>query len=83
VRVFSSLVGEPPMGYLIGWRMTLAADTLRNTDATVAEVARQVGYHNVFSFSTAFKRFYGPEPDALVPRHDELGCPPSARRMGD
>jgi AraC-like DNA-binding protein len=59
---FSSLVAEPPMGYLIGWRMTLAADNLRNTDATVAEVARQVGYHNVFSFSTAFKRFYGQSP---------------------
>jgi AraC-like DNA-binding protein len=59
---FASLVGEPPVAYLIGWRMTLAADKLQNTDATVAAVAREVGYDNVFSFSTAFKRAYGQSP---------------------
>jgi AraC-like DNA-binding protein len=59
---FTSLVGEPPMAYLIGWRMTLAADKLRSTDATVAAVAREVGYDNAFSFSTAFKRAYRQSP---------------------
>ena len=59
---FASLVGEPPVAYLIGWRMTLAADNLRNTDATIAAVAREVGYDNAFSFSTAFKRAYGQSP---------------------
>lgn len=59
---FTSLVGEPPMAYLIGWRMTLAADKLRDTDATVAAVAREVGYDNAFSFSTAFKRARGESP---------------------
>jgi len=59
---FAGLVGEPPMAYLIGWRMTLAADKLRNTDATVAAVAREVGYDNAFSFSTAFKRVRGQSP---------------------
>jgi AraC-like DNA-binding protein len=42
--------------------MTLAADKLRNTDATVAALAREVGYDNVFSFSTAFKRAHGQSP---------------------
>jgi AraC-like DNA-binding protein len=59
---FTSLVGEPPMAYLTGWRMTLAADTLRHTDATVAAVAHEVGYENAFSFSTAFKRTHGHSP---------------------
>lgn len=59
---FTGLVGEPPMSYLTGWRMTLAADLLRDTDATVAAVARDVGYQNAFAFSAAFKRAYGHSP---------------------
>jgi AraC-like DNA-binding protein len=59
---FTSLVGEPPMTYLTGWRMVLAADLLRDTEATVAAVAREVGYENAFAFSTAFKRAHGHSP---------------------
>ena len=59
---FTSLVGEPPISYLTGWRMTLAADLLRDTDATVAAVAREVGYENAFAFSAAFKRSRGRSP---------------------
>jgi AraC-like DNA-binding protein len=59
---FTSLVGEPPISYLTGWRMTLAADLLRDTDATVAAVAREVGYENAFAFSAAFKRTHGRSP---------------------
>jgi AraC-like DNA-binding protein len=61
---FTSLVGQPPIAYLTGWRMTLAADLLRDTDATVTAVAREVGYQNVFAFSTAFKRTHGHSPTA-------------------
>ncbi len=61
---FTGLVGEPPMSYLAGWRMTLAADLLRDTDATVAAVAREVGYENAFAFSAAFKRIQGHSPAA-------------------
>jgi transcriptional regulator GlxA family with amidase domain len=59
---FTSLVGEPPISYLTSWRMTLAADLLRDTDATVAAVAREVGYENAFAFSAAFKRTHGHSP---------------------
>jgi AraC-like DNA-binding protein len=59
---FTSLVGEPPISYLSGWRMTLAADLLRDTDATVAAVAREVGYENAFAFSAAFTRIHGRSP---------------------
>ena len=53
---FTSLVGEPPLTYLTGWRMTLAADLLRDTEATITTVARKVGYEDAFAFSVAFKR---------------------------
>ena len=61
-RRFTELVGEPPMSFLTGWRLALAADLLREPDATVAAVARQVGYGSAFALSTAFKRVRGVTP---------------------
>ncbi|GAA2683482.1 transcriptional regulator, AraC family [Actinosynnema pretiosum] len=61
-RRFTALVGEPPMAYLAGWRVALAADLLRETDETVAAIARKVGYANAFALSAAFKRLRGSRP---------------------
>lgn len=61
-RRFTELIGEPPMTYLTGWRLTLAADLLHEPDATLDAVARQVGYSGAFALSTAFKRVYGVSP---------------------
>lgn len=61
-RRFTELVGEPPMTYLTGWRLDLAADLLREPDATIGAVARQVGYGSPFALSTAFKRVRGISP---------------------
>jgi AraC-like DNA-binding protein len=59
---FTSLVGEPPLTYLTRWRMTLAADLLRDAEATMATVAGKVGYEDPFAFSVAFKRARGVSP---------------------
>jgi AraC-like DNA-binding protein len=70
-RRFTDLVGEPPMAYLTGWRLALAADLLREPDTTVAAVARRVGYGSAFALSAAFKRVRGISPQqhrALVRR---------------
>ena len=61
-RRFTGLVGEPPMTFLTGWRLALAADLLREPGATLAAVARKVGYSTPFALSTAFKREYGVSP---------------------
>jgi AraC-like DNA-binding protein len=61
-RRFNELVGEPPMTFLTGWRLTLAADLLREPGATVGSVAHQVGYGSPFALSTAFKRVRGISP---------------------
>jgi AraC-like DNA-binding protein len=61
---FAKLAGRPPLGYLTDWRMTLAADLLRDTTATIGAVARQVGYEDPFAFSVAFKRAYHCSPSA-------------------
>ncbi len=61
-RRFTGLVGEPPMTYLTGRRLALAADRLRDTDDTLEAIARQVGYGSAFALSSAFKRVYGVSP---------------------
>jgi AraC-like DNA-binding protein len=61
-RRFTALVGEPPMAYLTGWRLDLAADLLLADDATLASVARSVGYATPFALSAAFKRVRGISP---------------------
>lgn len=61
-RRFADLLGEPPMTYLTSWRLALAADLLREPDATVGSVAQQVGYGSPFALSTAFKRVRGISP---------------------
>ncbi|MGY1746956.1 AraC family transcriptional regulator [Blastococcus sp. SYSU D00695] len=60
---FTAVVGEPPLGYLTRWRMTLAADLLvRHPELGLAAVARRVGYADPFGFSAAFKRVQGLNP---------------------
>jgi AraC-like DNA-binding protein len=61
-RRFGTVVGRPPMSYLIGWRLGRGARLLRETDATLATIARQVGYSTEFAFSAAFRREYGVSP---------------------
>jgi AraC-like DNA-binding protein len=61
-RRFTDLVGEPPMAYLAGWRLSLAADLLTEPGATVVSVARRVGYATPFAFSAAFKRQHRVSP---------------------
>ncbi|MGH8792528.1 MAG: AraC family transcriptional regulator [Stackebrandtia sp.] len=59
---FSQVIGQPPLSYLTEWRMALAEELLAEPDATVAAVARKVGYSDGFAFSTAFKRVRGASP---------------------
>jgi len=61
-RRFTAGVGQPPISYLISWRLSLGARLLRETDATLATIARDVGYSTEFAFSGAFTREYGVSP---------------------
>lgn len=62
-RRFTERVGEPPIGFLTGWRLALAADLLSADGHTIASVARRVGYGTPFALSSAFKRTYGVSPN--------------------
>jgi len=56
------LIGVPPMHYLASWRMEVAAEKLRNTNASLAQVAEIVGYDSEAAFSRAFKKAFGTAP---------------------
>ncbi len=61
---FTELVGEPPLQYLARWRVTRAAELLRDTDEAVSTIAARVGYDSTPSFNKAFKRWQGTSPGA-------------------
>lgn len=61
---FTRLIGEPPMRYLARWRIQVAANQLRNSDAPLARIAEQVGYESEAAFNRAFKRSFGLPPAA-------------------
>lgn len=71
------------MAYLTGWRLDVAADLLRESDATVEAVARKVGYSTPFAFSAAFKRVRGVSPQEYrgSPPEDHLELPDRQRRL--
>lgn len=59
---FFAFIGQPPMQYLANWRMQIAAGFLRDSNATVATIAMDVGYESEAAFSRAFKRLVGVPP---------------------
>jgi AraC-like DNA-binding protein len=61
---FAALVGEPPIQYLMRWRLALAAQTLRSGREAIARVAERSGYESEAAFSRAFKREFGTPPAA-------------------
>jgi AraC-like DNA-binding protein len=65
---FAALVGEPPMQYLMRWRLALAAQALRSGSRAIALVAEDSGYESESAFNRAFKR--------------EFEMPPAAWRRG-
>ena len=62
VERFTRYLSEPPMAYLIRWRLQLAARALASTSRGVAEIAADVGYESESAFNRAFKREFSTPP---------------------
>lgn len=60
---FTSLVGEPPLGFLTRMRMQKATTLLRE-GATLALISQLTGYASEASFSHAFRQWSGMAPGA-------------------
>ena len=70
-KVFKEAMGVSPHQFLIGYRMEKAAELLKLSALSVAEVGRAVGYPNQLHFSRAFKNVHGVSPRAW--RHAHAG----------
>jgi AraC-like DNA-binding protein len=59
---FTSLVGSPPMQYLMLWRLHVAAQRWREGQGNLAQIAFDVAYESEAAFRRAFKRQFGASP---------------------
>ena len=63
-REFRRAFGRTPHQYLLHRRLERAAELLRNTDRSIAEICFTVGLRSVGSFTTSFGRAFGASPTA-------------------
>ncbi|HEX2188419.1 MAG TPA: AraC family transcriptional regulator, partial [Longimicrobiaceae bacterium] len=66
-RGFKALFGTSPYAYLLEHRLELARAHLLDTEWTVAEIARRVGYSDPAHLTHAFRKRYGQRPSDLRP----------------
>jgi AraC-like DNA-binding protein len=59
---FARLIGMAPMQYLTNWRMQIAARELKDSHASLAQIAELTGYGSEAAFSRAFKKAFGASP---------------------
>jgi AraC-like DNA-binding protein len=71
-RQFRRTFGETPHQYLLTRRLERAAELLRNTDRSVADICMTVGLQSVGSFTTSFRRVYGRSPTEYRTAHPPI-----------
>lgn len=77
---FTERVGEAPLQYLTRWRMTLAAERLRDSGDSIRAIAVTVGYQSPTAFRKAFSRTRGTGPGAYRRAHRRHGTTVSGGR---
>lgn len=68
-RCFSRTYGVSPRRWLLEERMRLAGVRLLESSATVSQIAGELGYEDIFSFSRQFKAVVGLSPTQYRQRH--------------
>lgn len=61
-KIFHECIGKSPQNFLITYRMLKAAELLKLTNLSIADIGNAVGYSNQLHFSRAFKKIYGISP---------------------
>lgn len=68
-KIFSNAMGRSPQEFLMHYRMVKAAELLKLTSLSIADIGSAVGYENQLHFSRAFKGVYGVSPREWRNRH--------------
>lgn len=63
---FTRRVGQPPLGYVRAWRLTLARGALARGEGDVATIAASVGYTSQSAFGHAFRSAFDTTPRAAT-----------------
>ena len=74
-RVFKQVYGETPHRYLQRRRVERAMTLLRQSDRAVTDVAWDVGFASLGTFSSTFGRIVGCSPSAFRARHGPVAVP--------
>lgn len=56
LRCFKRTIAQPPMNYLLRYRVSVAADLLTKTGKSITEICQQCGFESPSYFSMMFKR---------------------------
>jgi AraC-like DNA-binding protein len=82
LRMFTGRFGVSPGRFVQNARMELAAQKLRLTDMTIAEIAGLIGVEDIYYFSKLFSRYYH-IPPGRYRRDVAQKYPNRKRRRGD
>lgn len=61
-RLFKQRTGSSPIEYMISLRMEKAKELLRRTEASLQDIAEEIGYPDRYYFAKMFKRYTGASP---------------------
>ena len=73
-QLFRHATGETINNYVMSVRMDKAAELLRDTDLSIADVATEAGYNDYFYFAKIFKKYWGTTPSIF--RNDHFNILP-------
>lgn len=68
-NLFKQDTGDTLSNYLLKQRMKRAKELLTDPILTVAEISQRVGYHNVKTFYSTFKKYYNESPRSYQQRN--------------
>jgi AraC-like DNA-binding protein len=63
-RLFRMMYGMSPYQYIRNKRLVKANQLLKTKDMPLAQLAMDIGYSDIYSFSKAYKQFYGAAPSS-------------------
>jgi AraC-like DNA-binding protein len=77
---FKALLGRPPIDYVTGWRIQLAADRLRHGKDGIAGIAADVGYESEAAFQPRIQACHRHHAGTMARRRRRGGVTPPRRR---